>query len=158
MGPVPFAYSAEAFPMHVRDVGMSWATATTWCFNFIISFTFPALRTAFTSQGAFGWYAGWCIILWILVILFLPETKGRFFPKDKGNKMGSYFNHADFSDIELTLEELDQVFSVPTWKHTSYEIKSCVWHVRRYIFFQKDMEPLPPLFYRGTEKEKMSQS
>lgn len=26
MGPVPFSYSAEAFPMHVRDVGMSWAT------------------------------------------------------------------------------------------------------------------------------------
>ena len=32
-GPVPFTYSAEAFPMQVRDVGMSWATATTWCFN-----------------------------------------------------------------------------------------------------------------------------
>lgn len=76
MGPVPFSYSAEAFPMHVRDVGMSWATATTWCFNFIIAFTFPALRTAFTSQGAFGWYAAWCIVLWILVILFMPETKG----------------------------------------------------------------------------------
>ena len=28
-GPVPFTYSAEAFPIHVRDVGMSWATATT---------------------------------------------------------------------------------------------------------------------------------
>lgn len=26
MGPRPFSYSAEAFPMHVRDVGMSWAT------------------------------------------------------------------------------------------------------------------------------------
>ena len=32
-GPVPFTYSAEAFPLNVRDVGMSWATATTWCFN-----------------------------------------------------------------------------------------------------------------------------
>lgn len=31
-GPVPFTYSAEAFPLHVRDVGMSWATATTWTF------------------------------------------------------------------------------------------------------------------------------
>lgn len=29
-GPVPFTYSAEAFPIHVRDVGMSWATATTY--------------------------------------------------------------------------------------------------------------------------------
>lgn len=62
MGPVPFSYSAEAFPTHVRDVGMSWATATLW---------------AFKAQGAFGWYAAWCLILWVLVILFLPETKGK---------------------------------------------------------------------------------
>lgn len=29
-GPVPFTYSAEAFPLYVRDLGMSYATATTW--------------------------------------------------------------------------------------------------------------------------------
>ena len=77
MGPVPFSYSAEAFPIQVRDVGMSWATATTWCFNFLVSFSWPALVSAFKPQGAFGWYAAWCIILWILVLLFMPETKGE---------------------------------------------------------------------------------
>lgn len=74
-GPVPFTYSAEAFPLHVRDVGMSWATATTWCFNFIISFTWPHLLTAFKPQGAFGWYAAWCLIGWVMILLFVPETK-----------------------------------------------------------------------------------
>lgn len=29
-GPVPFTYSAEAFPLYIRDVGMSFATAVTW--------------------------------------------------------------------------------------------------------------------------------
>ena len=29
-GPVPFTYSAEAFPLKVRDLGMSFATAVTW--------------------------------------------------------------------------------------------------------------------------------
>ena len=76
-GPVPFTYSAEAFPLHVREVGMSWATATTWCFNFILSFTWPHLLTAFKPQGAFGWYAAWCIIGWCLVLLFMPETKEK---------------------------------------------------------------------------------
>ena len=35
MGPVPFSYSAEAYPIQVRDVGMAFATATTWvrCFQ-----------------------------------------------------------------------------------------------------------------------------
>ena len=77
MGPVPFSYSAEAFPIQVRDVGMSWATATTWCFNFILAFSWPLLLTAFKPQGAFGWYAAWCLILWVLVLLFMPETKGK---------------------------------------------------------------------------------
>lgn len=79
-GPVPFTYSAEAFPLYIRDVGMSFATATTWFLcvdffvfmtlpnvirrslpfsNFVVSITFPRLLSAFTPQGAFGWYAGW---------------------------------------------------------------------------------------------------
>ncbi len=29
-GPVPFTYSAEAYPLHVRDVGMSLSTAVLW--------------------------------------------------------------------------------------------------------------------------------
>ncbi|CAM1506272.1 Fc.00g059130.m01.CDS01 [Cosmosporella sp. VM-42] len=125
-GPVPFTYSAEAFPVHVRDMGMSWATATTWCFNFVISMTWPRLRSAFTPTGAFGWYAGWCVILWFLILLFVPETKA------------------------LTLEELDQVFSVSTRRHASYQIKNAVWHFRTWVLRQK-LEPLPP-FYRHSQK------
>ena len=29
-GPVPFTYSAEAYPLYVRDVGMSFSTAVLW--------------------------------------------------------------------------------------------------------------------------------
>lgn len=36
-GPVPFTYSAEAYPLYVRAYGMSLATATTWFFNFVLS-------------------------------------------------------------------------------------------------------------------------
>ena len=25
-GPVPFTYSAEAFPLYIREIGMSWGT------------------------------------------------------------------------------------------------------------------------------------
>ncbi|KAI9734298.1 MAG: hypothetical protein M1834_002402 [Cirrosporium novae-zelandiae] len=125
-GPVPFTYSAEAFPLHIRELGMSWATATTWCFNFILSFTWPHLLTAFKPQGAFGWYAAWCIVGWFLVLLFVPETKA------------------------LTLEELDQVFSVPTHKHAAYQIRSSVWFFKAKILRQK-LEPMPP-FYEGAEK------
>ncbi|KAJ6779484.1 hypothetical protein PWT90_00790 [Aphanocladium album] len=129
-GPVPFTYSAEAFPVHVRDVGMSRATATIWCFNFIISFTWKSLQRSFTTQGVFGWFAEWCMILWVLILLFVPETKA------------------------LTLEELNQVFGLSTRKRMSYQIKNFIWHFKTWILRQK-VEPLPPLYVQA---EKLNES
>lgn len=79
-GPVPFTYSAEAFPLYIRDVGMSFATATCWGFNFILSLTWPALVEAFTPTGAFCWYAGWNLFGWVYCYFFLPETVSHLFP------------------------------------------------------------------------------
>lgn len=111
-GPVPFTYSAEAYPLYVRAYGMSLATATTWFFNFLLSITWPSLQTAFTPTGAFSWYAGWNIIGFVLVLLFLPETKGK------------------------TLEELDQVFSVPTHIHAAYGLRQVPYFFKRYLLRQ----------------------
>lgn len=74
-GPVPFTYSAEAFPLYLRDIGMSFATATCWGFNFILSLTWPALVRAFRPQGAFAWYACWNFAAFFIAYFFLPETK-----------------------------------------------------------------------------------
>ncbi|KAF2005149.1 proton myo-inositol cotransporter [Amniculicola lignicola CBS 123094] len=115
-GPVPFTYSAEAYPLYIRTIGMSLATATTWFFNFVLSITWPSLLQAFKPQGAFGWYAAWNLIGWVLVLLFLPETKGK------------------------TLEELDQVFSVPTHIHAAYGLRQVPYFFRRYFLRQK-IEP-----------------
>ncbi|KAF5354424.1 hypothetical protein D9758_010723 [Tetrapyrgos nigripes] len=120
-GPVPFTYSAEAFPLYVRDIGMSFATAVLWFFNFIIAITFPALLKAFKPQGAFGWYAAWNAIGFILVLLFLPETKA------------------------LSLEELDQVFSVPTHIHAVYQLKALPRNIKKHIFRMK-VKDVPPLY------------
>ncbi|KAJ4356263.1 uncharacterized protein N0V89_004294 [Didymosphaeria variabile] len=115
-GPVPFTYSAEAYPLYMRTLGMSLATATTWFFNALLSITWPSLQRAFKPQGAFGWYAAWNIIGWILVLLFMPETKGK------------------------TLEELDQVFSVPTSVHAAYGLRQIPYFLKKYIFRQ-DIQP-----------------
>jgi MFS family permease len=115
-GPVPFTYSAEAYPLYVRSYGMALATATTWFFNFVLGVTWPSLRNAFTAQGAFAWYAGWCIVGWWLVLLFMPETKGK------------------------TLEELDQVFSVPTRFHAEYGLRQIPYFLKRYLL-RRDVKP-----------------
>ncbi|KAN0077791.1 Sugar transporter domain containing protein [Elaphomyces granulatus] len=115
-GPVPFTYSAEAYPLYVRSYGMSLATATTWFFNFTLAITWPSMQSCFTTQGALSWYAGWNIIGWWLILMFMPETKGK------------------------TLEELDQVFSVPTKVHAAYGLRQIPYFIKRYLF-RKRIKP-----------------
>ncbi|KAJ0383862.1 hypothetical protein COL922a_009594 [Colletotrichum nupharicola] len=119
-GPVPFCYSAEVYPLYIRPLGMSLATATTWFFNFVLAVTWPSLQTVFTPQGAFSWYACWSIIGFFLVLFFLPETKGK------------------------TLEELDAVFSVPTRKFARYGLAQFFYFWKRYIFRQDVGPPAVP--------------
>lgn len=108
-------------PLYIRDIGMSFATATTWGFNFIISLTWPALVKAFKPQGAFGWYAAWNIFGWIFAYFCLPETKA------------------------LSLEELDQVFSLPTRKHINHYRGMLPWYFRKYVL-RRDVEPQRVLY------------
>lgn len=113
-GPVPLTYAAEAFPLYVREVGMALSTAVLWFFNALLAITWFAMVRAFHSQGAFGWYAAWCAILFVLVWLFMPETKA------------------------LSLEELDAVFSIPTVKHAAYQVRQMGYFFSRYILRNKN--------------------
>lgn len=56
------------------------------------------------------------MIGFLLVLFFLPETKGR------------------------TLEELDRVFEVPTRVHAKWGAAQVPYFIKRYIFRQ-DVEP-----------------
>ncbi|CAM1509478.1 Fc.00g032170.m01.CDS01 [Cosmosporella sp. VM-42] len=119
-GPVPFTYSAEAYPLYIRAMGMSLATATTWCFNFLLAVTWPSLQNAFKPQGAFGWYAAWNIIGFFLVLFFLPETKGK------------------------TLEELDAVFNVRVMRLVRYGSAQFFWFFRHYFLRSDAPPPIAP--------------
>jgi len=100
---------------------MSFATATCWGFNFILALTWPALVAAFTSTGAFCWYAAWNLFGFTFAYFCLPETKS------------------------LTLEELDQVFSVPTTKHAKFYAEMAPWYFRKYIL-RSDVPPQKVLY------------
>lgn len=120
-GPVPFTYSAEAFPLHIRDIGMSSSTAITWGFNFIISFTWPTINEAFTPTGGFLFYAAWNCVGFVYAYFYLPETKG------------------------LTLEELDSVFNVKNRDHCNYYRRKLPWYLKKHIL-RKDVDTFPPLY------------
>lgn len=129
-GPVPFTYSAEAFPLYVRELGMSLAIAITWFFNFVVSITFPRLLGAFKPQGAVSWYAGWNAIGFFIILLFVPETKA------------------------LSLEELDAVFSVSTRRHAMYQLRQVPIFIRKHILRQKNVQEQPPLYEEVSNENK----
>ncbi|KAI1634594.1 sugar transporter-domain-containing protein [Biscogniauxia mediterranea] len=120
-GPVPFTYSAEVFPLSHREVGMSWAVSTCLFWAAVLSITFPKILQSLGVLGAFCLYAGFNVVAFIMLFLWLPETKQR------------------------TLEELDYVFGVPTKVFMKYNcFKALPWWFKRYVLFQRDatLEPL----------------
>ncbi|EWC43710.1 hypothetical protein DRE_07462 [Drechslerella stenobrocha 248] len=119
-GPVPFAYSAEVFPLSHR--GMHHAVTVCLFFAAVLAMTWPRMLAAMTPTGAFGFYAALNVIAFVLIFCFLPETKQR------------------------TLEELDYVFGVPTHKFTKYQwTKALPWWFKRNILWKRDAE-LEPLY------------
>lgn len=100
------------------------ATALTWFFNFLLAVTFPKFQDAFKNTGAFGYYAAWCMIGWVLILLFVPETK------------------------DLTLEQLDARFSIPSRSHARFALRQCLYFVRHYILRRNNVKrpvmELPP--------------
>lgn len=139
-GPVPFAYSAEVFPLSHREVGMGWAVATCLFWAAVLTIFLPLMLTSMTTtvrpislritalthansskKGVFCFYAGTNVLALIMIFLWVPETKQR------------------------TLEELDYIFAVPTRTHMNYQMtKALPYFINRWIFRRKDavLEPL----------------
>ncbi|KAK4942676.1 hypothetical protein LTR10_017625 [Elasticomyces elasticus] len=128
-GPVAFQYSAEVFPTIQREQGMAWAVCINNTFAGILSLTFPRMQTVMTPTGAFAFYAGLNLVAWFMIFCFVRETK------------------------QLTLEELDQVFSVPTKSFITHELTvSLPYFMKRYIFRQRIAKP-PPIIERAEKAE-----
>lgn len=77
MGPIPWTFNAEIYPLWARGTASALSTATNWTFNLIISMTFLSLSDAITKAGAFGLYSALAVLGLIFIFLFIPETKGR---------------------------------------------------------------------------------
>ncbi|KAG7445357.1 general substrate transporter [Guyanagaster necrorhizus] len=75
LGNVPWQ-QGELFALEIRGVGTSLATATNWAANMLINSTYLSLMAKITPAGAFGFYAGLCLLGWLFVIFCYPETAG----------------------------------------------------------------------------------
>ena len=81
-----------------------------WAMNLLIGSTYLSLMDKITPAGAFGFYAGLCLLGWIFCLLCFPETAG------------------------LSLEEVQMVFQHGFGIKESYRLrkeKAALQHERR---------------------------
>ena len=75
IGNVPWQ-QGELFALEVRGIGTSLSTMTNWAANLLIGATYLSLMDKITPAGAFGFYAGLCLLGWFFVVFCFPETAG----------------------------------------------------------------------------------
>lgn len=76
MGPIPQLMTSELFPGVIRSKGVALSMLLSWCFNFLIVFTFMDLNTYLSQAGTFFLYAMFSVIAFFVIWKKIPETKG----------------------------------------------------------------------------------
>ncbi|WP_328592427.1 sugar porter family MFS transporter [Martelella alba] len=76
LGPLPWLYMAELFPLRLRPRGMALASVSNWFFNFIVALLFPVLLNEVGIVGTFAIFTACCVFGIFYAIAVAPETKG----------------------------------------------------------------------------------
>ncbi|KAF2464226.1 MFS general substrate transporter [Lindgomyces ingoldianus] len=125
-GTSPFSISAEVFPLVSREVGMAVSVAVNLLGAGILVLLFPMLMQKIGITGSLSIFAGLNLVAFVLVYLFVPETRRR------------------------TLEELQYTFDLSTRWHVEYRAgyvrRHFVKNFRKYVTRQEVRPPIP--FYR----------
>lgn len=77
LGPLPWLYMAELFPVRLRSRGMALASVANWSSNFIVVFLFPVVVSFAGMPATFGLFALSCTVGVVFALRLAPETKGR---------------------------------------------------------------------------------
>ncbi|WP_017347519.1 sugar porter family MFS transporter [Pantoea sp. A4] len=76
IAPVFWLMLAEIYPLRMRGLGMGFAVFGLWIFDFIIQSIFPLLLSNYGGGMTFGFFAATNIVMLILLVKYLPETRG----------------------------------------------------------------------------------
>ncbi|KAJ8600261.1 hypothetical protein CTAYLR_002018 [Chrysophaeum taylorii] len=79
IGPICWLYASEILPFQCRAKGMALATCANKLTSFVISSTFLTWAHAMpgTFSGYFAVFAVVAVVVWLLVLRHLPETKNK---------------------------------------------------------------------------------
>ncbi|BCR89741.1 sugar porter family MFS transporter [Aspergillus chevalieri] len=109
---------AESFDFNTRSQGMAICSTFLYLWSFIVTYNFDRMQAAMTYTGlTIGFFGGLALLGFFYQLLFMPETKDK------------------------TLEEIDELFLMPTRKLVGLNLRNLVKHWR-WIF--GGMHPVEP--------------
>lgn len=76
LGPVIWILCSEIFPLKGRDVGVTFSTTANWVANTMVGMTFLTFLSTLGTAGTFWLYGLLGVISLLIMIFFVPETKG----------------------------------------------------------------------------------
>ncbi|MQM19865.1 hypothetical protein Taro_052878 [Colocasia esculenta] len=74
-GPLGWLIPSETFPLETRTAGYAFAVSSNMLFTFIIAQAFLSMMCKMRA-GIFFFFAAWIVVMFLFVVLLLPETKG----------------------------------------------------------------------------------
>lgn len=77
LGPITWVLLSEIFPHKIRGVAMATCTFALWVGCCTLTYTFPLMNASLGSYGSFWIYSGICIVAFLYLLKFCPETKGK---------------------------------------------------------------------------------
>lgn len=81
LAPVAWVVIAEIFPNRIRGMAMAVATFSLWSACFVLTYTFPLLNRTLGAHGTFWLYGLICVLGFLFIYKYLPETKGKSLEK-----------------------------------------------------------------------------
>lgn len=77
LAPITWVVLSEIFPTRVRALAMAISTFALWVACFVLTYTFPILNNTLGAYGTFWLYGLVCVLGYLFLRFFLPETKGK---------------------------------------------------------------------------------
>ena len=77
LAPITWVVISEIFPNRIRGAAMSVAVFSLWVGCTALTLTFPYLKAGLGAHGAFWLYGAICVIGFVVILVKLPETKGK---------------------------------------------------------------------------------
>jgi sugar porter (SP) family MFS transporter len=77
MGPIVWTIISEIYPNRVRGRAIAVATAVNWFSAFIVAQFFLSVVDAIGESTTFFLFAAFCVVTYVFVWRYVPETKGR---------------------------------------------------------------------------------